>query len=96
MQGVTRNPLADPGLLGVSSGAALFVVVGITAFGLSSATGYLAVAVAGSAVAASFVYAVGSLAAAAPPRSSSPSRAPRRPPRSPRSSARSCCPGSTS
>ncbi|GAA1883797.1 FecCD family ABC transporter permease [Lapillicoccus jejuensis] len=61
MQGVTRNPLADPGLLGVSSGAALFVVVGITAFGLSSATGYLVVAVAGSAVAATFVYAVGAL-----------------------------------
>ena len=29
MQGVTRNPLADPGILGVTAGAALFVVVGI-------------------------------------------------------------------
>jgi iron complex transport system permease protein len=29
MQGHTRNPLADPGLLGVSAGAALAVVVGV-------------------------------------------------------------------
>ena len=29
MQGVTRNPLADPGILGVNAGAALFVVIGI-------------------------------------------------------------------
>ena len=31
MQGVTRNPLADPGILGVNAGAALFVVVAIYA-----------------------------------------------------------------
>ena len=29
MQGLTRNPLADPGILGVNAGAALFVVIGI-------------------------------------------------------------------
>ena len=34
MQGVTRNPLADPGILGVNAGAALFVVVGIYWFGV--------------------------------------------------------------
>ena len=33
MQGHTRNPLADPGLLGVSARAAFAVVVGIYAFG---------------------------------------------------------------
>jgi iron complex transport system permease protein len=37
MQGLTRNPLADPGLLGVSAGAAFGVVVAAWAFGLSSA-----------------------------------------------------------
>ncbi|MGS0686778.1 FecCD family ABC transporter permease [Nakamurella sp. GG22] len=61
MQGVTRNPLADPGILGVNMGASLAVVVGIAWFGLSSATGYIWTAIAGAAVAALFVYTVGSL-----------------------------------
>lgn len=61
MQAVTRNPLADPGILGVSGGAALAVVIGIAFFGLSDPYGYLAFAIAGAAVAAVFVYSVGSL-----------------------------------
>ncbi|ANS79658.1 ABC-type Fe3+-siderophore transport system, permease component [Serinicoccus hydrothermalis] len=61
MQGVTRNPLADPGILGVTSGASLFVVVGIAFFGMSSSTAYIWVAMVGAAVSATFVYAVGSL-----------------------------------
>ena len=61
MQAVTRNPLADPGILGVSGGAALAVVIGIAFFGMSSPYAYLAVAIGGSAVAAVFVYGVGSL-----------------------------------
>ena len=61
MQGVTRNPLADPGILGVNMGASLAVVTGIVTFGLSTATGYLWVAITGAFVAAVFVYAVGSL-----------------------------------
>jgi iron complex transport system permease protein len=61
MQGVTRNPLADPWILGVTPGASLAVVTGIAFFGLSSAGAYIWVAIAGSAVAAVFVYAVGSL-----------------------------------
>src|SRR3954462_10015618 len=40
MQGHTRNPLADPGLLGVSAGAALAVVIGIYAFGVTTLLGY--------------------------------------------------------
>ena len=36
MQGHTRNPLADPGLLGVSAGAAFAVVLGIYVFGVTS------------------------------------------------------------
>jgi iron complex transport system permease protein len=61
MQGVTRNPLADPGILGVSSGAALAVVVGMAFFGLSSAGSVVWVAIAGAAGAAVVVYAIGSL-----------------------------------
>ena len=33
MQAITRNPLADPGLLGVNAGASLAVVIGIAVFG---------------------------------------------------------------
>jgi iron complex transport system permease protein len=61
MQAVTRNPLADPGILGVSGGAALAVVIGIVFFGLADPTAYLAVAITGAAAAAVFVYGVGSL-----------------------------------
>ncbi|NQX05741.1 iron ABC transporter permease [Rathayibacter sp. VKM Ac-2856] len=61
MQGVTRNPLADPGILGVNTGASLAVVTGIVFFGLSTATGFIWVAIGGAAVAAVFVYVVGSL-----------------------------------
>ena len=61
MQGVTRNPLADPGILGVTMGASLAVVVGIAWFGLWSFTGYIWTAIAGAAITAVFVYVVGSL-----------------------------------
>lgn len=61
MQGVTRNPLADPGILGVNMGASLAVVVGIAWFGMWSATAYVWTAVAGAAVTAVLVYTVGSL-----------------------------------
>jgi iron complex transport system permease protein len=61
MQAVTRNPLADPGILGVSSGAALAVVSGIAFFGMSDPYAYIWVAIGGAAVAAAFVYTVGSL-----------------------------------
>ncbi|MCU1407920.1 MAG: iron transporter permease, partial [Glaciihabitans sp.] len=33
MQAITRNPIADPGILGVNTGAALAVVCGIAFFG---------------------------------------------------------------
>lgn len=61
IQGVTRNPLADPGILGVNSGAALFVVVGISAFGLTSVTGYVWCGFAGAAVAGGVVYGISAL-----------------------------------
>lgn len=61
MQAITRNPLAEPGILGVSGGAALAVVTGISFFGMSNPYAYMVVAVAGAMVAAVFVYVVGSL-----------------------------------
>jgi iron complex transport system permease protein len=61
MQGVTRNPIADPGLLGVNSGASLAVVVAIAGFGVGSVSGYLWFAFAGAAVAAVVVYGAASL-----------------------------------
>lgn len=61
MQGVTRNPLADPGILGVNTGASLAVVTGVAFFGLASPTSYIWVAIAGAAASALFVYTVGTL-----------------------------------
>nr|WP_157344876.1 iron ABC transporter permease [Nocardioides sp. MAH-18] len=61
MQGVTRNPIADPSILGITSGASLAVVSGITILGLSAPTSYIWVAIAGAAGSAAFVYAIGSV-----------------------------------
>ncbi len=61
MQGVTRNPLADPGILGVNIGASLAVLVGIVWLQLVSADQFVWVAIIGAGCAAVFVYAVGSL-----------------------------------
>lgn len=61
MQAVTRNPVADPGILGVTSGASLAVVIGIAFFGMTHPYAYIVTAIVGAAVAACFVYAVGSL-----------------------------------
>jgi iron complex transport system permease protein len=61
MQGVARNPLADPGILGVNAGAALAVVTGIYVFGIASFSGYVWFAFAGAAAAAVVVYLIASL-----------------------------------
>ena len=61
MQGVTRNPLADPEIFGVNAGASLAVVTGIVFLGLSSQSGYIWFAMVGAAAASLFVYSVGSL-----------------------------------
>ena len=60
MQGLTRNPLADPGLLGVNSGASVAVVVAIAVFGVTTPSGYVWFAFAGAALAAVLVYIVAS------------------------------------
>lgn len=55
-QSVTRNPLADPGLLGISSGAAVAVVVGSVVFGLGAGTPRVLLAILGAALATVAVY----------------------------------------
>jgi iron complex transport system permease protein len=61
MQGAVRNPLADPGILGIEAGAAFMVVIGIYVFGVASLLGYVWFAFAGAAGAAIAVYGIGSL-----------------------------------
>ena len=61
MQGLTRNPLASPGILGVNAGAAFAVVVGTFISGSSSLTVYAWYAFAGAAISAVTVYFLGSL-----------------------------------
>ena len=51
MQGLTRNPLADPGLLGVNAGAAFAMVLALAGFGVSSLGTFLWFAFAGAALA---------------------------------------------
>ena len=58
MQGLSRNPLADPGILGVNFGASLAVVVAIAFLGVTTVSGYVWFAFAGAALAAGLVYAV--------------------------------------
>lgn len=60
MQGLTRNPLADPGLLGVNAGAALFIAIGIQWLGVGSTYGYAGLAFAGAAIASVAVYGLAS------------------------------------
>ena len=66
MQAVTRNPIADPGILGVNTGASLAILVGVAFVGISSAGQYLWFALAGAVVTAVFVYGVGSLGPGGP------------------------------
>ena len=58
MQALTRNPLADPGLLGVNAGAAAAVVVALS-LGLAGAASSVWFAFAGAALAAVAVYTIG-------------------------------------
>jgi iron complex transport system permease protein len=58
MQGHTRNPLADPGLFGVSSGAGLAVVIGVYVFGIADTGATAWLALAGALVASVVVFSV--------------------------------------
>ncbi|ALC05000.1 hypothetical protein CDES_02725 [Corynebacterium deserti GIMN1.010] len=59
IQALTRNPLADPGILGVNAGAGFAVTVGVGVFGLSSISGYIWWAFGGAAIATVLVYLIG-------------------------------------
>ena len=60
IQAFTRNPLADPGILGVNAGAAFFVAVGVAFLGVRSVSGYVWLAFAGALIVTVAVYAIGS------------------------------------
>ncbi|MFC6884855.1 MULTISPECIES: FecCD family ABC transporter permease [Actinomadura] len=68
MQTLTRNPLADPGLLGVNAGASAAVVTAIGVFGVTGFSGYLWFAFAGAGAAAFVVNLLGGSRAATPVR----------------------------
>ncbi|GAF24627.1 ABC-type Fe3+-siderophore transport system, permease component [Bacillus sp. JCM 19047] len=61
MQAVTRNPIADPSILGVNTGAALFVVAGLAFFNISTTNQYILFAIVGAMLTALFVYGIGSM-----------------------------------
>ncbi|MFT4282692.1 FecCD family ABC transporter permease [Microbacterium sp.] len=59
MQSLTRNPLAEPGILGVNAGSALAVAVAIAVFGVIQPAGYFVFALGGAAVAGVLVLLLG-------------------------------------
>ncbi|MFI5738001.1 FecCD family ABC transporter permease [Streptomyces anulatus] len=61
MQALTRNPLADPGILGVSAGAAFAIVLAAGVAGIGSLLGYIWFAFAGAMAASVVVYLLGRL-----------------------------------
>jgi iron complex transport system permease protein len=61
LQGLTRNPLADPGILGLNAGACLAMVLAISVLGISRLEEYVWFAFAGAAAAAVLVHAIASL-----------------------------------
>ncbi|MFE2045386.1 FecCD family ABC transporter permease [Streptomyces sp. NPDC059477] len=68
LQALTRNPLADPGLLGINAGASAAVVTAITYFGVTSLTGYVWFAFAGAAAVGALVWFLGGSRGATPVR----------------------------
>ncbi|MFI1503156.1 FecCD family ABC transporter permease [Streptomyces platensis] len=68
MQALTRNPLADPGVLGINAGASAAVVTAVSFFGITSLTGYVWFAFAGAAVVNVAVYVLGGTRGATPVR----------------------------
>jgi iron complex transport system permease protein len=61
MQGLTRNPLADPGILGINAGASFAMVLAVSVLGISDLQAYVWFAFAGAAVAMVLVHAVASV-----------------------------------
>lgn len=61
MQAITKNPVADPSILGVNTGASLFVVCGISFLHITTASQYIWLALAGAGLTAVLVYGIASL-----------------------------------
>jgi iron complex transport system permease protein len=61
MQSLTRNPLADPGILGINAGASFAVVLSVAIIGMSSIFVYLWFAFLGAAIASVAVYLLGAV-----------------------------------
>ena len=59
MQAVTRNPLAEPGLLGINAGAGVGVIIGVAALGLTSMSSYVWCAFVGAGLAGIAVFMLG-------------------------------------
>ncbi|MFB2600283.1 FecCD family ABC transporter permease [Herbiconiux sp. P17] len=59
IQALTRNPLGDPGILGVDAGAAFFVAIAVGVVGVGTAAGYLWWALGGALLATVVVYLIG-------------------------------------
>ncbi|MFD3518599.1 FecCD family ABC transporter permease [Streptomyces sp. NPDC058657] len=68
MQGLTRNPLAEPGILGVNAGASAAVVSAISFLGVTSLTGYVWFAFLGAGLVSALVYLLGGSRGATPVR----------------------------
>ncbi|MFJ7338564.1 FecCD family ABC transporter permease [Streptomyces sp. NPDC101110] len=68
LQALTRNPLADPGLLGINAGASAAVVTAITYFGVTSLSGYVWFAFFGAAAVGALVWFLGGSRGATPVR----------------------------
>ncbi|MFF0837076.1 MULTISPECIES: FecCD family ABC transporter permease [unclassified Streptomyces] len=68
LQALTRNPLADPGLLGINAGASAAVVTALTFFGVTSLTGYVWFAFGGAAAVGALVWFLGGSRGATPVR----------------------------
>lgn len=67
MQGITRNPIASPSVLGINAGASFAVVASIYVFGVSAPAGYVLAAVLGAALAAVVAYGLATAGAPAGP-----------------------------
>ncbi|KEI43731.1 FecCD family ABC transporter permease [Saccharopolyspora rectivirgula] len=61
MQGHTRNPIADPGILGITHGAAVAVVLAVYTAGVTTLLGYVWFGFAGALLGAAAVFTIGSL-----------------------------------
>jgi iron complex transport system permease protein len=61
LQGVTRNPLADPGIMGINAGAAAFIVAGVMLLGIDQLSVAVWLGFLGAGIATVTVYGVASL-----------------------------------